>query len=191
MLLKFVKKINDTRRKQGQRFQLEYIILFSILAILCGAEGYKDIERFIDVHFKKLSRKFRLKWQKRPAYTTIRNIILGINKDSLEKTFREYTEYLEKLDKSADIKCIAIDGKTLRGSFDHFNDKKALHMLSTFLSCKNLILQHYEVDDKSNEIPALQKLLTELGIKGAILTMDAMHCQINTFWAVKKGAMKL
>ena len=163
MLLKFVKKINDTRRKQGQRFQLEYIILFSILAILCGAEGYKDIERFIDVHFKKLSRKFRLKWQKRPAYTTIRNIILGINKDSLEKTFREYTEYLEKLDKSADIKCIAIDGKTLRGSFDHFNDKKALHMLSTFLSCKNLILQHYEVDDKSNEIPALQKLLTELG----------------------------
>ena len=191
MLLKFVKKINDTRRKQGQRFQLEYIILFSILAILCGAEGYKDIERFIDVHFKKLSRKFRLKWQKRPAYTTIRNIILGINKDSLEKTFREYTEYLEKLDKSADIKCIAIDGKSLRGSFDHFNDKKALHMLSTFLSCKNLILQHYEVDDKSNEIPALQKLLTELGIKGAILTMDAMHCQINTFWAVKKGAMKL
>ena len=108
MLLKFVKKINDTRRKQGQRFQLEYIILFSILAILCGAEGYKDIERFIDVHFKKLSRKFRLKWQKRPAYTTIRNIILGINKDSLEKTFREYTEYLEKLDKSADIKCIEI-----------------------------------------------------------------------------------
>ena len=191
MLLKFVKKINDTRRKQGQRFQLEYIILFSILAILCGAEGYKDIERFIDVHFKKLSRKFRLKWQKRPAYTTIRNIILGINKDSLEKAFREYTEYLEKLDKSADIKCIAIDGKSLRGSFDHFNDKKALHMLSTFLSCKNLILQHYEVDDKSNEIPALQKLLTELGIKGAILTMDAMHCQINTFWAVKKGAMKL
>jgi len=109
----------------------------------------------------------------------------------LEKTFREYTEYLEKLDKSADIKCIAIDGKSLRGSFDHFNDKKALNMLSTFLSCKNLILQHYEVDDKSNEIPALQKLLTELGIKGAILTMDAMHCQINTFWAVKKGAMKL
>jgi hypothetical protein len=191
MLLKFVKKIKDGRRKQGQRFQLHYIIFFSILAILCGAEGYKDIERFIDVYFKKLCRKFRLKWIKRPAYTTIRNIILGINKDSLEKAFREYTEYLEKLDKSADIKCIAIDGKTLRGSFDHFNDKKALHVLSTFLSEKNLILHHYEVDDKSNEIPALQKLLTELGIKGAILTMDAMHCQINTFWDVKKGAMKL
>ena len=83
---KICKKINDTRRKQGQRFQLEYIIL----AILCGAEGYKDIERFIDIHFKKLSGKFRLKWQKRPAYTTIRNIILGINKDSLEKAFREF-----------------------------------------------------------------------------------------------------
>lgn len=190
MLLKFVKKINDTRRKQGQRFKLQHIILFSILAILCGAESYKDIERFIEVHYKKLSRKFRLKWKNRPAYTTIRNIILGINKDSLEKSFREYAKYLEKLDKSANIKCIAIDGKTLRSSFDNFNDKKALHVLNTFLSSNNLILHHYEVDDKSNEIPALQRLLVELGIKGAILTMDAMHCQINTFWDVKKGAMK-
>ena len=99
---KICKKINDTRRKQGQRFQLEYIIL----AILCGAEGYKDIERFIDIHFKKLSGKFRLKWQKRPAYTTIRNIILGINKDSLEKAFREFTEILLKNDIQ-----ISMDGK--------------------------------------------------------------------------------
>lgn len=189
MLLKFVKKIKDDRRKQGQRFELHYIIFFSILAILCGAEGYKDIERFIEVNFKKLNRKFRLKWKNRPAYTTIRNIILCINKDSLEKAFREYSECLEKLDKSANVKCIAIDGKTLRGSFDHFNDKKAIHILNTFLSGKNLILHHYEVNDKSNEIPALQKLLSELGIKGAILTMDAMHCQINTFWEVKKGVM--
>ena len=65
MLLKFVKKINDTRRKQGQRFQLEYIILFSILAILCGAEGYKDIERFIDVHFKKIEQKIQIKMAKK------------------------------------------------------------------------------------------------------------------------------
>ena len=191
MLLKFVKRIEDTRRKQGQRFELRYIILFSVLAILCGAQGYKDIERFIAIHFKKLSRKFRLKWTNRPAYTTIRNIILGIDKDSLEKAFREYAEYLEKLDKSANIKCIAIDGKTVRGSFDNFNDQNAIHILNTFLSGKNLILHHYEVDDKSNEIPALQKLLVELGIKGAILTMDAMHCQINTFWDVKKGAIML
>lgn len=189
MLLKYVKKIKDNRRKQGQRFQLHYIILFSILAILCGAQGYQDIQRFIEIHFKKLRRKFRLKWKNRPAYTTIRNIILGIDKDSLEEAFRGYTEYLEKLDKAAGLKCIAIDGKTLRGSFDHFQDKKAVHLLNTFLSEQNLILNHYEVDDKSNEIPALQKLLSEIGIKGAILTMDAMHCQINTFWDVKKGAM--
>lgn len=189
MLLKYVKKIEDKRRKQGQRYQLPYIIFFSILAILCGADGYKEIERFIEVHFKKLCRKFRLKWRNRPAYTTIRNIILGINKDSLEKTFREYTQSLEKLDKSPNVKCIGIDGKTLKGSFDKFNDKKAIHLLNVFLSSPQLILAHYEVDSKSNEIPAAQKLIQELGLEGVIFTLDAMHCQINTFREIKKMVM--
>jgi len=189
MLLKFVKKVEDTRRKQGQRFQLHYIIFFSILAILCGAEGYRDIERFIEVHFEKLKRKLKLKWRTRPAYTTIRNIIQGINKDSLEKAFREYSECLETLDNSTGLKCIAIDGKTLRGSFDNFNDKKALHVLSAFLSHEKLILAHQEVESKSNEIPAAQELIKELGVEGVIFTLDAMHCQINTFREIKKGAM--
>lgn len=189
MLLKYVKKVEDTRRKQGQLYELQYIILFSILAILCGSTGYRDIARFIEVHYKKLKRRFKLKWIKLPAYTTIRNIIQGINKDSLEKVFREYTEYLFQFDKSPNLKCVAIDGKTLRGSFDKFNDKKALHILNVFLSGQQLILGHYEVDSKSNEIPAAQELIKELGLKGIIYTLDAMHCQINTFREVKKMAM--
>lgn len=189
MLLKFVKKVEDVRRKQGQRFQLHYIIFFSILATLSGATSYRDIERFIEVHFEKLKRKFKLKWEKRPAYTTIRNVIQGINKDSLEKAFREYTEELEKLDVSTGLKCIAIDGKTLRGSFDNFNDKKALHLLSVFLSGNNLILVHQEVGSKSNEIPSAQELIKELELENVIFTLDAMHCHINTFREVKKGAI--
>ncbi len=191
MLLKFLRIITDSRRAQGKIYTLHHIILFSILAMLCGSTGYRDIERFTKVHFKKLKNKFKLKWKRPPAYTTIRNVLQGIDKDSLEKAFREYTEYLEKLDKSTGIKCVAIDGKTLRGSFDKFNDQKALHLLNVFLTEQQLILGHCEVDSKSNEIPAAQELIKELGLSGVIYTLDAMHCQINTFKEVKKMAMML
>jgi len=72
---------------------------------------------------------------------------------------------------------VAIDGKTLRRSFDNFQDRRAAHMLSAFAADTALILAHLDCDDKSNEIPALQTLLGALGLTGAVVTVDAMHCQ--------------
>jgi hypothetical protein len=187
MLLKYLKKITDQRRNQSKQYQLCFIVLFSILAILSGASSYRGIARFTSVKFNILKKKFRLKWKKAPAYTTIRNILLGINSEDLEQTFREYTEYLQGLDKASEIKCVAIDGKTLRGSFDHFEDKKASHILEVFCSNSYLILAHQEVGEKTNEIPGVQDLLEILDLKNYIITLDALHCQINTFRAIKKG----
>ena len=105
----------------------------------------------------------------------------------LEAVLAKFLNYrLEKLDKQTGLKCLAIDGKTLRNSFDNFEDKKPLHLLSVFSSKQRLILGHYEVDSKSNEIPAAQELINELGLSGVIYTLDAMHCQINTFREIKK-----
>jgi len=78
-------------------------------------------------------------------------------------------------DSSARI--IAFDGKALRGSFDNFNDIKAKQVLSAFAVDTALVLAHIEIDEKSNEIPAVQKLLEELDVAGHIVTCDAMHCQ--------------
>jgi len=72
---------------------------------------------------------------------------------------------------------VAIDGKALRHSFDQFNDRKAAHILSAFASDTGLVLAHLDCDDKSNEIPAVQTLLGELGLAQALVTVDAMHCQ--------------
>ena len=187
MLLKFLKKVKDKRRAQSKQYRLHHIILFSVFAILSGATSYRGIERFIKTRFKKLKRIYRLKWKRPPAYTTIRNIILGIDKDSLEKEFREYAKYLQSLDKLTEIRCTAIDGKTLRGSFDNFEDRNAVHVLEVFCTTNNLILAHQEVSDKTNEIPVAQELMGKLDIKDSIVTLDALHCQINTFRAIKKG----
>ncbi len=78
---------------------------------------------------------------------------------------------------AAGKRILAFDGKVLKGSFDAFNDVKARQMLSAFAVDTALVLAHIEIDEKSNEIPAVQKLLEELDVAGRIVTLDAMHCQ--------------
>ena len=72
---------------------------------------------------------------------------------------------------------IAVDGKTLRGSFDAFNDRKAAHMLSALRQADQIVIGHLMIDEKSNEIPAAPELIEALGMKGCLFTLDAEHCQ--------------
>jgi len=179
VLIDYLKELTDSRRAQGQQYQICYILLFSILAILSNANTYRDIERFIKTHFYKLDEIFNMGWVRPPAYTTIRLIIQGLDRDVLEYVFRKYARDIQNQDQEKYPKYIAIDGKSVKGSFDTFNDKKAKHILSVFDTCHDLILGHYETEEKSNEIPALVKLLEEIDLSGYIITLDAMHCQKN------------
>jgi predicted transposase YbfD/YdcC len=80
---------------------------------------------------------------------------------------------------------VDFDGKVVRGSFDHFQDQKAIQVLSAFLSDLRLILAHEEIAEKTNEIPTAQDLIQKLGLSGCILTFDALHCQEKTLEAAK------
>ena len=72
---------------------------------------------------------------------------------------------------------VAINGKTLRRSFDNFLDRRAAHILSAFASDTAPVPAHLACDEKSNEIPAVQTLLGSLRLTGSVVTVDAMHCQ--------------
>ena len=74
---------------------------------------------------------------------------------------------------------VAIDGKTLRGSFDAFSDRKAAHMMSALRQVDQIVLGHLMVDEKSNEIPAAPELIEALGLTGCVFTLDAEHAQKN------------
>lgn len=177
MLEDYLSKIKDHRRKQGQRYKLNHILLFSIFAILCGANSYRKIHSFIKIKYDVLNKRYNLNWKRIPSYTTIRNIIQGVDSVELEMSFRLFSQYLHE--QNSDNKYIAFDGKTLRGSFDHFNDKKAIQVFSAFGS-GNIIIAHEEIEQKTNEIPTAQKLFADLGLSNYIYTLDAMHCQVNT-----------
>ena len=182
MLEDLLFSVNDNRRKQGQRYKLGHILLFSVFAILCKADSYRKIHSFIKSHYPMLNKLYHLNWKRVPAYTTIRHLIQGVDAAELERSFRQFSCYL--INQCSTNRYIALDGKTLRGSFDHLNDQKAIQVFSAFGSDNNIIIAHEEIEQKTNEIPTAQKLLKELGISNYICTLDAMHCQTKTLETV-------
>jgi DDE_Tnp_1-associated len=169
--------IPDPRRAEGKLYKLRHILLFSILAVVTGANSYRGICTFIKTHLKRLNKAFKIDWKRAPAHTAIRYILQGLDPADVETVFREHAANLNSSKARAGTRVLAFDGKALKGSFDAFNDVKARQILSAFAVDTALVLAHIEIDEKSNEIPAVQKLLEELDVAGKIVTLDAMHCQ--------------
>ena len=187
MLKSFLYEIKDNRRKEGRRYKSGDILLFSIFAILGGAVSYRKIHTFIKGHYDVLNEKFGLGWKSLPAYTTIRNIIIGLCSDESEKCFRKYSLKLSESEENKGKVFIACDGKVLKGSFDNFNDKKAVRILSAFLPETGIILAHCVIGEKTNEIPAAQNLMRELGLENCVFTYDAINCQEKTLKSAKES----
>ena len=144
---------------------------------MAGANSYRAVHSFIDIHLARLKQTFGLGWTRAPAYTTLRGILQGLDVAQVERVFRLHAEILSENAACPGLRLVAFDGKTLRGSFDNFSDQKAAHLVSAFATDSALVLGHLEIDDKSNEIPAVQRLLGELGLAECVITVDAMHGQ--------------
>lgn len=151
------------------------------MAVLSNADSYRKIHLFIDTHREKLNKYFGLDWKKAPAYTTVRNIIMNTSGSELERIFREFSG--TPAQDGPDGPFVHCDGKVLRGSYDNINDIKSIQVLSAFVGSCGIILGHEEIEEKSNEIPAAQKLIEELGLSDRIFTFDALHCQEKTLQA--------
>lgn len=178
-LLALLAEISDPRRAEGKIYALPYVLLFSILAIITGSNSYRSVETFIEAHRGRLNAAFGLSWKRAPAHTAIRYILQGLNSTAVEQVFRQHAAELDGQKGGAGQRTLAIDGKTLKHSFDDFHDRKAAQILSAFATETGLVLAHIDIDDKSNEIPAAQQLLAELDVARHIVTLDALHCQKN------------
>ena len=178
MLQSFLSKIKDHRRPQGRRYSLEHILSFTILAVLSGATSYRKVHAFIKTHYDTLNQLFGLNWKRLPAYTSLREIIQGTSSAEVEVCFRAYSADLAA--SQTPCRWVGFDGKVLRGSFDHFQDQKAIQVLSAFWAESRIILAHEEIAEKTNEIPTAQALFAQLGLSDCIFTFDALHCQEKT-----------
>ena len=177
--LSLLARIPDPRRAEGKLYHLPHVLLFSILAIVSGANSYRGVRTFIKVHRRKLNKAFKISWKRPPAHTAIRYILQGLKAADVEQAFREHAAALDLTAEVSGVRVVAFDGKALKGSFDNFNDAKAKQVLSAFATDTALVLAHIDIDEKSNEIPAAQKLLEDLDLADRIVTCDAIHCQKN------------
>ncbi len=181
VLLAALAEVPDPRRAQGQRYSMSHRLLFSVLAVLTGATSYKKIIAFIALQRERLNTVFSACFRRAPAVNTLRHLFLALGRDDLEAAFRRHACDLSAHSTPKALRTVALDGKTLRGSFDHLTDRKAVHVLSAFASDAALILAHQELAGAPDEIAAVPRLMAELGLTGVLFTADALHCQKDGF----------
>jgi hypothetical protein len=177
-LLEALRRVRDPRRAQGQRCTLPHLLLFSVLAVLAGATSYRRIRLFILAHRERLNATFGARFRRAPAVNTLRALVHALDPVEIEAAFRRHAEHLGGGTAPPGRRVIALDGKTLRGSFDHLDDQAAAQVLSALASEGALILAHQEITE-GDGIAAAQALIEQLGLRGILFTADALHGQKN------------
>ena len=168
-------ELEDPRSESRSWHPLLSIIGLSLLAVLCGADHWEQIEVYARSKQHWLERFLDLPFGI-PSHDTIERVFEHLDGDAFEASFQRWVQWLlEGCDES--VKLIALDGKTQRGSYDRADNLKALHQVSAWASEHRLVLAQLPVDQKSNEITAIPQLLEMLAVEGCIITMDAMGTQ--------------
>ncbi len=167
--------LSDPRRPHApnQRHELIDILVIAVCAVICGAEGWEDIEEYGKAQAEWFAQVLDLP-HGIPGHDTFRRVLSRLDPEELTQCFISWTGALSDL---CEGEIVAIDGKTLRHSFDRAASKTAIHMVSAWANANRLVLGQVKVDDKSNEITAIPKLMKMLDLKGSTVTIDAMGCQ--------------
>lgn len=165
--------LEDPRIDRTRRHDLLDIVVIAICAVICGADGWVDVAKYGRAKRDWLATFLALP-HGIPSHDTFRRVFCLLKPEAFLECFQRW---IDALSAGLGLKRIAIDGKTLRRSFDRASGKAALHLVSAWASEQHLVLGQVAVDTKSNEITAIPKLLELLDVSGAIVTIDAMGCQ--------------
>ncbi len=182
-LLRFFCEMPDPRG--GNRLHtLTDLIVIAICAVICGADGWVQVEQFAKAK-QKFFKSFLELEHGIPSHDTFGRVFARLNPDAFEACFAAWTRSLSQ---DAAGKLINIDGKAIRRSFEHAWDKSGMtHLVSAFVSANRMVFGQLAVTDKSNEITAIPKLLELLDVRGATVTIDAMGCQKNIAQKIVDG----
>lgn len=157
----------------NSRHQLMDILVIAVCAVICGAEGWEDMEEYGKSQAAWFTDLLDLP-SGIPGHDTFRRVLSRLDPEELPQCFIAWTAALSDVSQG-DI--VSIDGQTLRHAFDHAASKSAIHMVRAWASANRLVLGQRKVDEKSNEMTAIPKLLPLRDVTGAVVTIDAMGCQ--------------
>lgn len=164
--------LEDPRQAKKVLYPLDEVLLLTLCAVLSGAEGWVGVALWGRRKLRFL-RRFLPFENGTPSHDQLGLIFAALEAEAFQRCFLSWAETLSGAVKGI----VAVDGKTLRRSFDRAAGKGAIHMVSAWSSRQSLVLGQRVVDEKSNEITAIPELLELLALEGAIVTIDAMGCQ--------------
>lgn len=172
VFLSYFEELPDYRQKGKVAYPLGEVLLLLLAAALAGAETVADAARFGRAKLEFL-RRFRPFANGTPSHDQLGIILARLDPVAFQRCFVAWTAELTKT--SAEV--IAIDGKTVRRSYQKKGAEEPIHVVSAFAARQRMVLGQTKVADKSNEIVAIPALLELLAIEGAVVTLDAMGCQ--------------
>ena len=173
----------DPRREHRRIHQLDEIVFMALGAVLCGADSWQEIADYAESKFDWLKTFLTLPGGV-PSHDTFRRVFCLLDPLVFQKCFFAWMTALMTrhgltpipLDRPQ-LRPVAIDGKTQRGSARRSVGRSPLHMVSAWAVENHLTLGQVATDAKSNEITAIPALLKILDLEGAVVTIDAMGCQ--------------
>lgn len=172
-VMEYLATIPDPRKERTRLHSLTDILVLSLCAIICGADGFVAIEEFGILKEPWLKTFLDLP-NGIPSHDTIGRVFALLNSKTLEAMFRAWMRAVTVLTRG---EVVAIDGKTLRRSFRKAGSGVFVHMVSAWATRNRVVLGQVKTEEKSNEITAIPELLGLLCLKGCIVTIDAMGCQ--------------
>jgi len=175
-IYKHFENITDPRKNRGRNFPLLEMVFVALCAAICDANNWADVERF-GIGKLEWFRKFMPFKDGIPSHDTFTEIFARL--ETLE-FYAALQSWAGDIAQTLTGQTVAFDGKTLRGSHDKATGKSALHSVSAWVCGLKMCIGLKSVEDKSNEIPAVQELIRMLDLKGAVVTADALNCQRET-----------
>jgi predicted transposase YbfD/YdcC len=176
-------KVNDPRRDRTKHHKLIDIIAIAICAVICGAEGWVDIELFGNSKIHWLATFLELP-NGIPSHDTFGRVFSLLDAQQFQLAFYEWVWAVNDIIQG---QVINIDGKCLRGSDNQRLGKRAIYMVSAWAVENEIVLGQHKVDEKSNEITAIPELLKILSLSGCIVTIDAMGTQTNIAKTIREA----
>lgn len=177
-LVAAMQAVPDPRRQcKNLRHRLVDVLVMGFCAVLCGGEDFVEIEAFARSK-EDFFRRFLELPHGIPSHDTFRRVFQAVSPPALQSCLIGWLqEARQESHAAADGEVIAIDGKTLRRTFDRARGLGALHLVSAWATANGLTLGQVAVDAKSNEITAIPRLLALLDLKDCVVTIDAVGCQ--------------
>ncbi|MFZ0564862.1 MAG: ISAs1 family transposase [Chlamydiales bacterium] len=173
--------IPDPRKERNQVYNLFDLITVAILAILCGADDWVEVNLWATANIEWLN-QFDICLNGVPSHDTLSRFFRYLDPKAFEKCFISWTQRIAK----AVGGVIALDGKILCNSSDAANGTKAIHIVSAFSAENDIVLGQLATEAKSNEITAFPLLIEMLDLKGATVTIDAAGCQKDIAKAIRE-----